>query len=451
MMNRTFRITAAAFALAAAPLAGCDLFEVDDQPNPNGISLEDIIDNPTAAVIQNLAVGTESSSRVRLETYLTSVGVIGREYYRISASDPRFTADLLGKGDAELNNNTFYLTAPWGTRYATIRNANTMLQALSLNETLSGEEKAGYRGFANTWKAYQYLLNLNLTYTNGLRFIEPGEDFAGPVVPYDESLDRIATLLDEAAADLDGGVLLVETTTYTGPQDADLIPEPNERMYRLNRALASRVDLYREDWAGAASAIEEGGFFLDEDNLEAGAYHIFGQGPGDATNLFAIPFDANGDLVAAHPSFTEDIQDGDERINKIRERESVTFDGLTSEFGVDVYPTALTPIPIVTNGELYLNRAEARIQGDDTDGAIDDLNVVRNAAGLDDYDGDTDDDALIEELLYQRRYQLYAEGQRWVDARRYGILDQLPIDREGDDVFERFPIPENENAEGLGG
>jgi hypothetical protein len=118
---------------------------------------------------------------------------------------------------------------------------------------------------------------------------------------------------------------------------------------------------------------------------------------------------------------------------------------------VDVYPTALTPIPIVTNGELYLNRAEARIQGDDTDGAIDDLNVVRNAAGLDDYDGDTDDDALIEELLYQRRYQLYAEGQRWVDARRYGILDQLPIDREGDDVFERFPIPENENAEGLGG
>ena len=454
-MNRTFRITAAALALAAAPLAGCDLFEVDDQPNPNGISLEDILDNPTDAIIANLAVGTEAQSRVRLETYLSSVGVLGREYWRVSPSDPRFTTDLLGKGSSVLDDNTFYITAPWGARYTAIRNANTLLQALSLNETLSEEERAGYRGFANTWKAYQYLLNLNLTYTNGIRFIQEGEDFAGPITDYDASLDQIAELLDDAAEDVQNGDLPATTI------GADF--------YAFNRALASRVDLYREDWGGVEDAIEQGGFFeavSNLDPLEAGAYHIFGQGPGDQTNAFSFPISQGGDATLAHPSFLADIDSSDARIDKVAPRldddgelAPRTFDELTSAYGVNVYPSPLSPIPIITNGELYLNRAEARVQGTDTDGAIEDLNVVRNAARLGDYDGDTDDASLIDELLYQRRYQLYAEGHRWVDVRRYDRLSELPIDREertdddgnvieADDVFEQFPVPQNENVGG---
>ena len=433
MMNRTFRITVAAVALAAAPLAGCDLFEVDDRPSPNGIALEDILANPTEANITNLAVGTEASSRVRLETYLSSVGTIGREYYRISPSDPRFTADLLGKENAVLDDNTFYITAPWAARYATIRNANTLLQAVQLNGTLSQAEKDGASGFAKTWKAYQYLLNLNLTYENGIRFIAQGEDQASELVGYAASLDRIATLLDEAAAELDGGEIPFPTTI-----GADY--------YTTNRALASRVDLYREDYAGALTALDEAGAFGDDIGaLEDGAYHVFSGGAGDALNDFAFPFNATGDATLAHPSFVADIDTADTRISKVRARESRTSDGLSSAFGVNVYPNATSPIPIITNGELVLNRAEALLNTGNVGGAIEQLDIIRLAAGFEEYDGAEDAASVREELIYQRRYQLYAEGHRWVDARRYGILDQLPIDREGDDVFVQFPVPANDS------
>ena len=43
-------------------------------------------------------------------------------------------------------------------------------------------------------------------------------------------------------------------------------------------------------------------------------------------------------------------------------------------------------------------------------------------------------------------HELYAEGHRWVDMRRFGRLGDLPIDREGDDVWSAFPIPEAENV-----
>jgi hypothetical protein len=34
----------------------------------------------------------------------------------------------------------------------------------------------------------------------------------------------------------------------------------------------------------------------------------------------------------------------------------------------------------------------------------------------------------MDELLYNRRYSLLLEGQRWNDYRRFGRLNQLPLD-----------------------
>jgi len=52
--------------------------------------------------------------------------------------------------------------------------------------------------------------------------------------------------------------------------------------------------------------------------------------------------------------------------------------------------------------------------------------------------------ALIDEMLYERRYSLFFEGHRWVDMRRYNRLDQLPVDRPEDDIWEAFPLPSTE-------
>ncbi|WP_412070550.1 RagB/SusD family nutrient uptake outer membrane protein [Rubrivirga sp. IMCC43871] len=436
-MTAFFRTAALA---AAVLLAGCDLADIDDRANPNGPALDDIINNPTQAALANLAVGVEASSRLGLGTYLVDVGVLGREYWRVSPSDPRFTQDLLGRAESTLDNNTFYITTPWATRYATIRNANTMLVALEGNTTLSDGQKASARGFAKTWIAYQYLLNLNLTGENGIKFIEPGEAEAGPIVGYTESLDRIAALFDEGYADLQGGAAFFFPTSL-----GQGVPNTTAGYAQINRALAARVDAYRSDWGGVLAALDNS--FIDTAApLTDGAYHTFSTGAGDIQNPFFFPLDGGGDGVLAHPSYVDDIAPDDNRISKVAARTDLrTFDGLTSAYDIDVVASGSAPLSIIRNAELILLRAEARAQTGDTGGAVADLNVIRTAAGLDPYSGDTSQGALVDEVLRQRRYELYAEGHRWLDLRRYGRLGTLPIDRAGDDVFDRFPVPDSDS------
>jgi hypothetical protein len=74
--------------------------------------------NASKSQLNAVMVGTLSAMRDRIDTYLDDVGVIGREYYRFSGADPRFTSDLLGAGEAVLDNNTFYINNPWQSRYA---------------------------------------------------------------------------------------------------------------------------------------------------------------------------------------------------------------------------------------------------------------------------------------------------------------------------------------------
>jgi hypothetical protein len=70
------------------------------------------------------------------------------------------------------------------------------------------------------------------------------------------------------------------------------------------------------------------------------------------------------------------------------------------------------------------------------------INILRNAAGLGDVAPGSVD---VDRILYERRYSLFAEGHRWIDLRRFGRLDELVIDRPGDNAVTQFPIPQNEN------
>lgn len=451
---------AAVFGLALG-LAGCDLFGVDEVQDPNGPSLSDVLAEPTPDKLANVATGIEAGSRVDISLYLINAGVVGREFYRFSGSDPRFTTELLGKGSETLDNNTFYISRPWGARYRTVRNAYVLLEAVDLPEVdafYSEEEQAAVRGYARTWIAHQLLMNLNLTYDNGIRTDVADFENLGPIVsPYQEALADVAALLDQAATDLDaaGDVALPFATTIDNVGEADFSTAAG--FLAFNRALAARIAAYQEDWGGVLDALD-GSFFDSTGDLFEGAYHVFSTGAGDETNLMFYPVDAPaGEIIVAHPSFVDDATEGDERVlgedgkaalhlNSEGEPTSVTVDDLSSDYTFVRYESVSAPIPIIRNAELVLLQAEALAQTNDPGGAVAAIDVIRTAAGLDAYDGDTSTGALIDEILRQRRYELYGEGHRWIDARRYDRLDTLPIDREGDDVWTQFPIPFAENA-----
>jgi hypothetical protein len=117
---------------------------------------------------------------------------------------------------------------------------------------------------------------------------------------------------------------------------------------------------------------------------------------------------------------------------------------LSSNYDVWVYTTSTAPVPLIRNEELILLYAEANIQLDNLTEGKDALNVIRNAHTLDDYSGADTKPALLTEMLKQRRFSLFYEGHRWVDVRRYGLLEDLPVDRPDDNVWEQFPVPSTE-------
>jgi hypothetical protein len=79
-----------------------------------------------------------------------------------------------------------------------------------------------------------------------------------------------------------------------------------------------------------------------------------------------------------------------------------------------------------------------------------DINTIRTRSGnLPALGGFADATAALNELLYNKLYSLMFEGaHRWIDARRYGLLGTLPLDRPTgsppDVVFSTLPIPTDE-------
>jgi starch-binding outer membrane protein, SusD/RagB family len=428
-------------------LVSCDVEEFSDVNSPEVDAFEE---NLTRGDLADLVGGIYYSSRDRLGTYYDDCGVIGREYWRFSSSDPRFTSDLLGGENAVLDNNTFYITAPWASRYRTIKNANLILGFIDgqdLSAQFSNAEINATTGFLKTFIAHELLLNLNLTYENGIRTDVADSDNLGPFVSYEQALTDIQALLQEAAADLGNGgssFPFASTSGFTGF-------ETPSTFLLANRALSARVAAYQGNMPAVLTYLEDSFLDLSTANLHTGIYHTFSLDATDLPNPMFFPLNATtaGARIMV-PSFLEDAEAGDLRVfgdpdmgilGKVVERdEEITLDDLTGNYDVFVYESQTESIPIIRNEELILLYAEANISINPGE-AVNALNIVREAATLDPYTGPTDAASLTDEMLTQRRYSLYAEGHRWIDMRRYGRLDQLPLARPEDDVFQQFPIP----------
>jgi hypothetical protein len=423
------------YTILVLMLTSCEIEPIEDPNNP---SVESITANASLSELQNLADGTESAMRDNLGNYYDDVSVIGREYYRFSTSDPRFTSDLLGKASAVLDNNTFYVTNPYSARYRVIKNANILIDALANTKAAITEEqrKSGI-AYAKTIQAYQLLLVFNMLYGNGVRVDVKDPDNLGPFLSREESLDAIAALLDEAAADL-------KSNAANFPFTTTLYSNKASEFSKFNRALAARVAIYKGDWAGANTALSESFFDLNGD-LTAGVYHLFSAAGNDQLNPLYYPQNSSGETRVVQPSFITEAEAGDNRLSKAAKRTSTgSQDELQSDYDFFLYKTNTAPIPIIRNEELILIYAEVKAQLGDAAEAVKAINRIRKAAGLSDYSGATDKDSLIAEILKQRRYSLFGEGHRWIDLRRYSMLNTLPKDRPNDDVWEQFPIPANE-------
>lgn len=436
-MNTKFlKYTFFCIALMLA-VTSCEIQDIED---PNGPSRSKLEANATIGELNNLVSGTESLMRTEIGFYYDVTGIIGREYYFFTDADPRYTGEILGKGEAVLDRAGFYGTRPYAGRYAVILNANILITAIgTTTAVLTQEQKNGYLGFAKTAQAYSYLLALNLQYENGIRIDVADDENLGPFVSYSEALTEISNLLDEANT-----LLAASGPEFRFNLSSGFAGFSSPGSFSLfNRAIKARVEIYRGNKEAALTALDDSfmNFAID---LNRGPAHYYSTAGNDITNpIYRKPNQA--EALVVHPSFATGIQPGDDRVTtKTLARDDAASDGLSGNRDVALYQSLISPIPIIRNEELILLYAEANI-GDDNAEAVNALNVIRNAHNLPDYTGATTDAALVDELLYNRRYSLFGEGHRWIDVRRYNRLNTLPIDRAGDDVWVQFPRPIGED------
>ena len=423
------------------PVLGLLSCSIDEQFDPNGPSINSVLNDASLTELNLLATGIEAGMRNGYNSYVTASGTIARELYIFDA-DPRNTEDLLGKEDLTLDANTFYITGPFLTRYAVVKNVNILLQALDNTDAVSETEKAGYRAFGNTIKAYMLSQVLDMLGSNGIRVDVADPENLGPYLSEDASYDAVLALLDEAYGQLDGAAFsFVLSDGFAGFNTPETFGE-------FNRAIAARVATHAGRYQQALDYVEASFLDLDGD-LSVGPEHVFSTNAGDLLNPIYKPAGQSGDQLIVNPRIIAEATEGDNRLDKFRLRvQNTSQDGLNGQYESALYASATSPIDIIRNEELVLIYAEANINLGNLEEAVDALNIIREAAGIGEYDGAVTQEALIDEMLYQRQYSLWGEGHLMWDLRRYGRLNDtyLPIDREGDDIFTQFPIPLSENA-----
>src|SRR5947199_95305 len=386
---RTRTVLAAAAVAALLGGAACsDFFTV---PNTNQPNLEDLITNPTRAKLSAAATGIFASARGDIQGIVWRLGSLGREGSNLSGDNQ--PDDQEPYFLAALTGN--FGGALWAGRYAAVRNVNIYLTALERVATaeVSDAEKAACRGMANAIEAAA-------STARGMR----------------------AT----------GGAC--RTACYT----------------------AALTDL-------AASFITN-----DPADFPSGAYFDFANASGDTPNGLSEPL--NGVTFFAHPSDTADaqLQSGGAKDRRVGDKIAPAgkrqvlggIPEIPGELKFKIYFTGGSvdpgrPIPIIRDEELVLLRAEAEWFTGATLQALADIDLVRqNAGGLaaTTLTIASSDAAFVTELLYNRRYSLlWEQGTRWIDARRFNRMADIPAEPPtGGHVAKVMPVPDPEcNARGL--
>ena len=419
---------------AALAMAACKDVTV---PNYNNPSLEQLTGNPTVGTVNTAVIGMLINLRGRVGTEASAMGILGKESYNLDQAEPRNVISYL---QGPIEPGGFVQDLSWTAGYRNIYQGAVILEAVAkvpesaspTPATFTAQQKESIRGFVKTIIAIELQSQVRIRDVAGIMVDYSADPSAslGPIVGKAEALTRISALLDEAKTHLLAGGAAFPFTLTSGFAGFNT----PATFLQFNRAIKARVEVYRQQWSAALTALNES--FIDVSSTTAatlakGVYHVFSTTSGDALNPL---FDPTPAALYVHPSVLNGAQlrangQPDLRLStKTSPGTQRVVQQVQGTHRFTIYATNVSPVPIIKNEELILLRAEARWYNGDQPGALADINFIRvNSGGLAPLAGFANEAAFVDELLYNRLYSLLFEaGHRWVDARRFGRLSQLP-------------------------
>ncbi|PWA09986.1 RagB/SusD family nutrient uptake outer membrane protein [Flavobacterium laiguense] len=341
------------------------------------------------------------------------------------------------------------ITDYWNISYNQIYAANAVIEGVEESDKLTVEEKDQLKGEALFIRA---LIHFYLTNLYGDLPYITATDYQKNNVAKKITVSEVYT---NVISDLDSAINLLA-------QDYD-----NPERIRPNRfvakALLARVYLYNGAWAEASNAasavLNATDLYGLEDNIDGvflkdSKETIWQLQPAtsgkntDEANSF-IFFSGPPPLVALTDNLMDSFSTAD--LRKSNWTAAITDGSSTwyhpfkyKEF--DYTATSVEYSIVFRLAEQYLIRAEARAQQGDLIGAKEDLNKIRERAGLDETTASSQQE-IMEAILQERRWELFTEyGHRFFDLKRFGQIDAvLSLTKTGWNTTDRlFPLPQNE-------
>jgi starch-binding outer membrane protein, SusD/RagB family len=460
-MRTTSLVLSLATGAAVFLAAGCSF----DIVNTNAPTVEELTNNPSRLTLARAATGVFSNNFTDVGGDIQIFTIYGREGYNLLGNDPRETGEAI-RGPQDPGGRA---GGNWLAKYQAIRTLNAYIAALNSTVNLSPTEIAASLGFARTMKAFMFL---RLTVRSGALGLpidvdRPIHADPAPFVSQQRAYDYVVALLDSAKTNLQGG-----GSSFPFPVAPGFTGFNTPTLFlQFNRALAARAQVFRATfvscgapcWQDAITALGES--FITTTGLPAslsnGVYWDYSTAANEPANPITENLDALRYFV--HPSLAALAQNQpggapDARwSSKTRTVPVRIWNSVSSTFKPVMYNnnsggTSVADlgadVSMIKNEELLLLRAEANLGLGNKAAAIADIDLVRtNSGGLapTTLTVASTNDQFITEILYNRLMSLlWEQGVRWIDARRYGRLATLPIDRVGDTVFPSMLVPAGE-------
>jgi starch-binding outer membrane protein, SusD/RagB family len=319
------------------------------------------------------------------------------------------------------DNNT--VNSTWRAIYSAINSANHIISKVQSvdDPVFSQQEKDRIQGEAHFIRALAYFdlarawggVPLVLDYTRS-----PDDDLGNGRSSLEDTYAQVLSDLEAAESLLPGEVNRNRATRHSA------------------EALRARLHLYLEQWEDAeeyaARVIDNPAYELVQ------PYSEFIQNKNTSESVLELAYDNanrnnhNGYFLPASLGGRLEWRPTDELVNLLSDPETggsrdVLVDNSNGVTYGALYfrnSTGDDPAYILRVAELYLIRAEARAQLNNLDGSADDLNAVRNRAGLSDTDAVTREELLLA-IEQERRVEFALEGHRWFDLVRTGRAGEV--------------------------
>jgi starch-binding outer membrane protein, SusD/RagB family len=397
------RIQMCAVALLTLTAAACDLDLADPNVPPEG----DVLNSPDNVL--RVGIGLQAEYSNQFSDPIVTVGMVTNE---IGAGTSTFESyRVVDTGSGPAMNDFGFSTGTWSGMYRVVRHANDLINAAP-TVGLGPGTTSGLLALGKLYKA--------LALGNLLQVFERVPLDVGPTIENatfatrEQGLAEVVRLLEEANTHLQQTPASAEFNAQVLAPGFDL---PNTVRAMLARYALIQGDLPKAD-AAAASV-----------NLTVFSEFRFSAGdPNPVWNLVVN----GGNSTSARPKdqFRTQAQAGDQRVGYwVVEAALQGFASPLDNF--NRYSDRTHSFPAYLPDEMRLIRAEVAARQNRLDDALTFLNQVRTpctsalpepvaclpALTLAEVPTQA---AMLAAILRERRYELYMQGLRWSDLRRFG-------------------------------